>query len=32
MEKYSLYELRNNLFDKVNKIGISQKLKEKNIF
>ena len=32
MEKYSLYELRNNLFDKVNKIGISQKLKENPSF
>ena len=32
MEKYSLYELKNNLFDKVNKIGISQKLKENPSF
>lgn len=32
MEKYSLYELRNNLLDKVNKIEISQKSKENPSF
>ena len=32
MEKYSLYELRNNLVNKVANLGISQKFKENPAF